>query len=226
MASIPEPEFEEILSEWRERVAEENHRVTINLFRAAKKAKSRSEREAELAQKIVNLPDAKFGVILADPPWRFEVRSDKGLDRSASNHYPTMTIDDICSLDVPSISADDCVLFLWGTTPMLQEALRAMEEWGFEYKTHFIWNKNKIGTGYWSRSKHEILLVGTRGSIPAPEPGTQWASVIDAPVGEHSAKPDVFFELIEKLFPNLPKLEMNCRGSARDGWAGWGLEAE
>ena len=215
-----------MVGEWRDRVQKENERVTTNLLREGDKAQRRAEKEMALAGKIASLPEQKFGVILTDPPWTFEVYSDKGLDRSASNHYPTMTIDDIINLDVPSIAADDCILFMWATSPLLPDALAVMSAWGFTYKTNCVWVKDKIGTGYWYRSQHEILLVGTKGNIPAPAPGTQASSVIIAPVGEHSAKPDWVHTVIEQYFPNLPKLEMHCRGTGRDGWAVWGLEAE
>jgi N6-adenosine-specific RNA methylase IME4 len=82
-----------------------------------------------------------------------------------------------------------------------------------------------MGLGYWVRDKHEVLLIGKRGSPPAPAPGTQSASVIAAPVGAHSAKPEAFLELIEGYFPTLPKIELNRRGPARSGWDAWGLEA-
>jgi N6-adenosine-specific RNA methylase IME4 len=86
--------------------------------------------------------------------------------------------------------------------------------------------KDKIGTGYWSRNKHELLLIGTRGHVPAPSPGAQWPSVIEAPVREHSRKPDQVYELIEAYFPTLPKIELHARGAvARPGWDVWGLEA-
>lgn len=226
MAAVPEEKFEEMVGEWRERVAQENQRVTLNLLREGDKAQRRAEKEQTLAGKIAALPDQKFGVILTDPPWTFEVRSDKGLDRSASNHYPTMTIDDIINLDVPSIAADNCILFMWATSPLLPDALSVMSAWGFEYKSHCVWVKDKIGTGYWFRSQHEILLIGTKGRIPAPVPGTQWSSIVHAPVGVHSEKPATFHEMVEHYFPTLPKLEMHCRGKGRPNWATWGLEAE
>ena len=75
---------------------------------------------------------------------------------------------------------------------MLPQALAVMEAWGFEYRTQIIWVKDRIGTGYWFRNKHELLLIGVRGDIPGPAPGSQWPSVIEAPVGFHSAKPEVF----------------------------------
>ena len=114
-----------------------------------------------------------FGVIYADPPWRFEPYSrETGIDRAADNHYPTMTLDEIKALDVPSIAANDCVLFLWATAPMLTQALEVMAAWGFTYVSQVIWDKDADGHGYWFINRHEILLVGTKGKIPAPAPGT------------------------------------------------------
>jgi N6-adenosine-specific RNA methylase IME4 len=97
---------------------------------------------------------------------------------------------------------------------------------GFKYKSHFAWIKDKIGTGYWNRNKHELLLVGTRGDVPAPAMGTQFDSAIEAPVGVHSEKPDFAYAIVERHFPNLPKIELNARGAiARPGWDVWGMEA-
>ncbi|MCR6672174.1 MT-A70 family methyltransferase [Devosia ginsengisoli] len=171
------------------------------------------------------LPEAKFGVILADPEWKFETYSEEtGMDRAADNHYPTSTLEAIKSRDVGSLAADACVLFLWATVPMLPQALDVMAAWGFEYKSHTAWRKDRAGTGYWFRNEHELLLVGTRGNVPAPAMGDQFGSVIDAPVGEHSAKPEKFYEIIEAYFPSLPKIELNAR-VARQGWVRWGYEA-
>jgi N6-adenosine-specific RNA methylase IME4 len=91
-------------------------------------------------------------------------------------------------------------------------------------KSSFCWVKDKAGTGYWNRNKHEILLLGTRGHPPAPAPGMQNDSVYYTPVGRHSEKPERAYEIIEKMFPTLPKIEMNAR-AARPGWVSWGLEA-
>ena len=191
------------------------------------KKRMRARRELELSDKQVDLPKAKFGVILADPEWRFEPFSrETGMDRAADNHYSTSATAVIAARPVADIAADACCLFLWATVPMLPDALQVMEAWGFTYKSHAIWNKDRIGTGYWFRNKHELLLVGTKGNIPAPAMGEQWASVVDAPVGRHSAKPEIFLEMIEAYFPTLPKIELNRRGPARKGWAAWGDQAE
>jgi N6-adenosine-specific RNA methylase IME4 len=205
-------------------ISPETERSTIT---AITKRDGRVKREAELASKITALPDKKFGVILADPEWRFEPWSRKtGMDRAADNHSPTSTLDVIKSRDVASIAAPDCVLFLWATIPMLPQALEVMEAWSFKYKSHCCWKKDKVGTGFWYREKHELLLLGTRGKVPCPAPGTQFESLIEAMRGRHSAKPEIFLEMIEKYFPNIPKIELNRRGPARPGWLAWGAEAE
>lgn len=199
--------------------------VVRELTQGDKKTK-RSKRERELAAVQHALPDRRFGVIVADPEWQFEPWSrDTGMDRAADNHYPTSVTAVIADRDVPSIAADDCALFLWATAPMLPHALVVMAAWGFNYVSNYVWNKDRIGTGYWNRNKHELLLIGTRGKVPCPAMGTQWHSVIDAPVAGHSEKPELFLQMIEEYFPNLPKIELNRRGPARPGWEAWGNEA-
>lgn len=197
---------------------------------AAKKAR-RTERETVLGEKIKALPGGRFGVIVADPEWRFEPYSrETGMDRAADNHYPTSDLETISARPVQNIAADDCVLFLWATAPMMPQALDVMAAWGFSYVTQAVWVKQRTGdgrgSGYWFTGEHELLLVGTRGKVVAPAPGTQFPSVIMAPVGEHSAKPEKVLEIVEAYFPSIPKIELNRRGPARAGWSAWGLEAE
>lgn len=195
------------------------------IMQADKKAR-RDTREQDLAAKIKALPDLKAGVIVADPEWKDTVWSEEtGMDRHASNHYPTSDAAVIASRDVASISAKDCVLWMWTTNQHLRIAMGVMEAWGFEYKSNYCWGKDKISTGRWNRSKHELLLIGTRGNVPCPTPGTQWDSLIIAPRGKHSEKPECFLEMIEQYFPNIPKIELNRRGPARPGWDAWGNEA-
>ena len=117
------------------------------------------------------------------------------------------------------------VLFLWATAPMIEDALAVMQAWGFEYKSQIVWDKEIAGTGYWFRNQHELLLVGTRGKVPAPAEGTQWPSVIRALRRAHSEKPERALELIEDYFPTLPKIELYGRGESRPGWDAWGNEA-
>ena len=190
----------------------------------------RAKRETELAGKIEKAAQSighqVYGVVYADPPWRLEPYSrETGLNRAADNHYPTMARDALFDMEVMRTApAKDCVLFCWATVPMLEDALEWMAEYGFAYRSHCVWVKTAIGTGYWFRNQHEVLLVGVRGDVPAPAPGTQFSSVIEAPLGEHSAKPAAFAEMIEELFPSLPALELFARGP-RLGWTVWGNEA-
>ena len=145
-------------------------------------------------------------MIVADPEWRFEPWSrHTGLDRAADNHYSTSCTEVIAARDVQSIAADDCVLFLWATGPMLPHALRVMAEWGFDYKSHYAWGKDKVGTGYWCRERHELLLIGTCGSPVCPAPGTQWDSLIMSPRLAHSQKPECFLEDDRGLLPQHSK---------------------
>lgn len=224
LSGIAERALEAVIERTRQRIADGADKVSFDLSTDDKKQR-RALREKLLASSQLALPDKKFGVIYADPEWQFEPYSrETGMDRAADNHYPTSATESIMQRPVEKIAADDCVLFLWATVPMLEDAFDVMRAWGFEYKSQCVWKKNRLGTGYWFRNAHEILLVGTKGKIPAPAMGEQWPSVIDADVGKHSAKPVKFYELIETYFPNLPKIELNAR-NARAGWTSWGYEA-
>jgi N6-adenosine-specific RNA methylase IME4 len=189
-----------------------------------KKAR-REQRERDLATKILALPTKRYGAILADAGWRFEPWSrETGMDRAAENHYVTSSVETIAAIDVASIAAADCVLFLWATSPMMPQALEVMQAWDFTYKTQTIWDKEIRGTGYWFINQHEILLLGTRGKVPAPVMGTQWPSIVRERKRGHSVKPEWAYRMIEGYFPNIPKIELFAR-AARDGWDCWGLEA-
>ena len=135
----------------------------------------------------------KFNIIYADPPWKFQTYSERGSQlKSADCHYSCMKFDDILSLPVESIAADDSILFLWVTFPLLKEGLEVMKAWGFTYKTcGFNWVKrNKkadsffLGLGYWTRSNSEICLLGTRGH--PSRVSRSISQVCDARIMEHS----------------------------------------
>lgn len=164
----------------------------------------------------------KYAVILADPPWQYEHPISDS--RKIENQYPTQTIEDICSLEVANICTDNAILFLWASTPMLKKALQVMESWGFDYRTSMVWVKPSIGPGQWVRQRHELLLIGIKGSIPTPEGSNKPDSVIEYPRQEHSKKPEVIYQIVEKMYPLLPKVELYSRNQ-RDGWGSWGYEA-
>jgi N6-adenosine-specific RNA methylase IME4 len=187
---------------------------------AAKRAAER-ERTAALAAKTVAVPDRRYAVIYADPPWQYDF--SKAESREIENHYPTMEVDAIAAVEVPA--TDDAVLFMWATSPKLAEAFHVLNGWGFTYVTSMVWVKDRIGMGYYARQRHELLLIAKRGTPATPDPSARPDSVIEAPRGRHSAKPEAVYGIIERMYPDLPKLEMFCR-TPRQGWDAWGNEVE
>lgn len=165
------------------------------------------------------LPPGRFQVIYADPPWRYE---NSGFDTSADAHYPTMAIEDICALPIDHLTTDTSILFLWATNPLLPEALRVLQSWGFEYKTNIAWVKEAgKGIGWFLKSKHELLLIGVKSNTPHPAERPE--SAFEAHRGNiHSRKPKRAYEIIEAMYPGA-KVELFAR-VARDGWSLWGNE--
>jgi len=143
----------------------------------AQKRARRDANEERLGKLQRALPEEKFGVILADPPWYYEPYSIERTTSNPTHHYPTMDIESIRKLDVASLAADDCALFLWATIPLLDQQIDLLKHWGFTYKSIAIWDKEHAGTGYWFRGRHEMLLLGIKGKPPAPAFGMQWESI-------------------------------------------------
>lgn len=177
-----------------------------------------------------------YGAIYADPPWRFATYSDKGKGRSAEAHYDCMSLPEIKAMPVADWAAPNAVLFLWATDPMLPHALEVMAAWGFAYKTvAFYWvklNKGRegmiltardffTGMGFWTRANPELCLLGTRGK-PKRRHGDV-AKLVLAARREHSRKPDLTYERIERLVDG-PYLELFAR-AGRPGWDRLGNQA-
>ncbi len=219
-AFVPEPENKrEYLAGARQMRAEtQKLRHTVRL--------AHMEMTAARGAATAGAVGRKYPVLYADPPWKFGVRSElTGREKSAENHYPTLTTDEIIELLAGlDCAADAAVLFLWATNPMLRDGLRVLAGLGFEYVHHWIWDKEVSGTGYWGRDRHELLLIGRKGDVAAPLPGSQPETVYRERKGRHSAKPDWFAATIERLYPGVPKLELFAR-AARPGWDAWGFEA-
>ncbi len=183
----------------------------------------RRERQHEKAVNVAapELPDKQYSVIYVDPPWQYDFSLTT--NREIENQYPTMTIEELCTFNINSFAAPDCVLFLWATNPKLSEALQVITAWGFTYKTNMVWVKDKIGMGYYARQRHELLLIATRGNSIVPEPQNRPDSVIEAPRESHSEKPAVLHEIIDRMFPGIPKKEIFGRKEV-EGWSVWGNE--
>lgn len=222
IATLPEADQREVVAQ--------GERAILEAAKAIRQRKAEERRQERIA-KIVEIAkqneplDAslgKFSVIYADPPWRYEhIESES---RAIENQYPTMSLDEICAMPVQDICADDCVLFLWATSPKLAEAMRVIEFWGFDYRTSMVWVKDKIGMGYYARQRHELLLIAKRGNPVTPEPSARPDSVVESERTEHSRKPEIFYDLIERMYPEFPRVELFCR-TPRPGWRVWGNQA-
>lgn len=190
----------------------------------------RRMKKDEVIKKVKELPSGKYRVIYADPPWKYDdaqaVKGDYGTGTGAANsHYPSMTIGELKALAVNDLAADDSVLFLWATCPLLEDALGLCAAWGFKYKAQFVWDKVKHNMGHYNSVRHELLLICTKGSA-TPEVSKLFDSVQSIERTEHSRKPEEFREIIDTLYPSGSRIELFCRGLAPDGWAAWGGESD
>jgi len=210
--------------EIRQTASEKVNEITegkTNPDEAARDVQRKETRKENEQQTPPELPDDEYAVIYADPPWQYD--HQEAPNREIENHYGTMSLSDICGLDIPA--ANDAVLYMWTTAPKLREAFDVIDSWGFEYVTGAVWDKQKIGMGYWFRGQHEHLLVAKRGGISPPDTGARQSSVISEERGKHSAKPNHVYDLIEAAFPDRDRLELFARES-REGWESWGDEIE
>ena len=167
------------------------------------------------------LPSGKYRIIYADPPWQY------GNDRTfyggdPINYYPAMSIDEICSMPIKDISEENSVLFLWTTSPILEETFEVINTWGFKYKTSFVWDKIKHNMGHYNSVRHEFLLVCTKGSC-TPDVAKLYDSVQSIERTKHSEKPELFREIIDTLYPIGKRIELFARIKT-EGWEVFGNE--
>lgn len=176
-----------------------------------------------------DLEPCAYDVIMADPPWHFELYSEAGEEKSPQAHYRTMSLDDIAALPVADLAARDCLLWLWATAPMLDKQIEILKRWGFRFVTSGTWvkltvhQKVSFGTGYVLRNAHEPFLIG---AIGAPRTSRSVRSVVMGEVREHSRKPEAAYLAAEELVPDAPGRKVR-RASLfervpRKGWDGWG----
>lgn len=204
LADVPEDVFER----YRKREA------SVNTLR----------REAKRAQVVeaAPLPPDVFRVLYADPPWSYGdgLTEDYG---GARFHYPSMSISALCALPVVELAADNAVLFLWVTSPLLGECWPVIKAWGFEYKASFVWDKIRHNFGHYNSVRHELLLICTRGScLPDVKELIDSVQSIER-TERHSEKPAEFRTIIETLYPKGRRLELFARGK-HPGWDTWGNE--
>jgi N6-adenosine-specific RNA methylase IME4 len=221
VATLPEAEQVEIVARGEREI----------LCKAAEiRARKAEIRHMERMAKLVAISagnsalpqDRKYPVILADPPWQYKDGTDP--TRDVANHYPTMALEEIRALPVSELATDDAVLFLWIPSPKLAEAMEVIAAWGFKYQTSIVWVKDKLGMGHYVRNQHELLLIASHGNMPHPLPKDRPPSIVSAPRREHSRKPDEAYELMERMYPDLPKIELFAR-QRRERWDAWGNQA-
>tara|TARA_Y100000034_G_scaffold29728_1_gene36202 strand:+ start:70415 stop:70984 length:570 start_codon:yes stop_codon:yes gene_type:complete len=161
----------------------------------------------------------KYQVIYADPPWRYDFSKDS--KDKIENHYPTMSLEEIKNMQIPS--EDNSVLYLWATAPKIEQAFEVMKAWGYTYITQSIWDKDWIGMGYWFRGTHEILMVGKKGKFSPPSPKFRMPSIYKERRTAHSKKPQYYRDLIKNSFPEASRIELFAR-EPHAGWDVWGNE--
>ena len=195
--------------------------TTISKVYADLRKEQQKAHQQEIQRKRKSTPPLRgeYDLIYCDPPWRYE--HPTSLSTAIESHYPTMLLDEIKALKIPS--AENCLLFMWSTAPKLDEALGVMHAWQFNYRTCAVWDKQSIGLGYWFRGQHELLLVGMKGKVMTPDSKNRFASVIRQKRGRHSEKPKCVYDMLNTMYPHFHKIELFARNTA-EGFDNWGNE--
>ncbi len=178
-----------------------------------------------------DFPRGRFEIIYADPPWDYKGQRQHAGPGSrdtggAATHYPTVTLDMLCALDVPRITARDSLLFMWSSSPHLDQAIALGKAWGFAWATiAFVWDKQRVNPGFYTMSQCELCLAFKHGRIPSPRGARNVRQLVSVERGAHSHKPDEVRRRIDAMFPSARKIELFARDNA-EGWTSWGLEAD
>jgi len=210
---------------------------TFSEIKKEEKSKKIEEKRAEYEKKI-NTPEdkkstdifntkQKFRIVYADPPWSYNDKCDGGGVQSGGvekRHYDTMSIQEICKLPVKSITEKDAVLFMWVTSPLLEDSFKVINSWGFKYKSSFIWDKVSHNMGHYNSVRHEFLLIATKGSC-TPDKKQLFDSVQSIEKSKkHSEKPVEFLDIIDTLYNYGQRIELFCRQPKKENWLFWGNE--
>lgn len=195
---------------------------TVTIPQAKRELVKRQRKE------VPPLPTDKYRVFYADPPWKYGndgIIGETDHYGHTGRHYPSMTIDEICEMGpkIKEMAETDSVLFLWVTSPILEECFPVIKSWGFKYKTSFVWDKVRHNYGHYNSVRHELLLICTRGSC-TPDNVKLFDSVQTIEKSDvHSEKPKMFREIIDTLYIHGKKIELFARENI-DGWDCWGNE--
>lgn len=192
--------------------------------RPIKELREEKARRRNVALVARDLPVGKYSVIYADPPWEYNSGDQHANEAQAtvlSTHYPSMPLQAICDMPISELAADGCVLFIWATSPTLEECFQVISDWGFDYKASMVWDKVKHNVGHYVSVRHEILLICTNGQTPKVPKLVD--SVYTEERTEHSRKPEFFRQTIEELYPTAKRIELFSRAKTQ-GWEVWGNE--
>jgi len=226
IASIPDQVFENKISEKKQNTGmAESELTTTSMIKVAHECKKQQKAE-ELKEVIFEKTDKKYRIIYADPPWKYNESNHQTegnfQSKTLGMHYPSMSITELCQLPIKDLSEENAVLFLWVTSPLLEECFDVIKAWGFKYKTSMIWDKVKHNVGNYVSVRHELLLICTKGSC-TPDVKKLDDSVYSEERTQHSKKPKYFRDLIDKIYINGNRIELFAREEVA-GWDKWGNE--
>lgn len=202
----------------------DEHPELVADIKTGKKSITQATREIKKQEiaKTVDWPEGKYRVIYADPPWSYG-NTQPDYQTEQRDHYPTMELKDICALPVKDLALDNAVLFIWVTSPTLEESFQVIKGWGFKYKASFIWDKVGHNMGHYNSVRHEFLLIAVRGSCQ-PDVHKLFDSVVSEKREGHSKKPTAFYDIIDTIYPHGPRIELFARNE-RKGWNSYGHQA-
>jgi N6-adenosine-specific RNA methylase IME4 len=179
----------------------------------------------------IPLPQKTYSIIYADPPWDYKGQlqhNGKGGRETggATKHYPTVTTKEMGTWEIDKIADKDCLLFMWASSPHLDQAIELGKAWGFKWATvAFVWYKQRTNPGYYTMSQCELCLIFKRGKIPLPRGSRSVRQLVSTLREKHSKKPDEVRHRIELMFPTQSKVELFARKKT-EGWDCWGNEVD
>ena len=177
----------------------------------------------------IPFPDKKYQIIYADPPWLYKCGKNHLAKKSMINgkndiQYNSMSTDMMKALPIKNIADNNCLLFMWITSPFLKIGIDLLEDWGFEYSTvGFVWYKQKTNPGSYTLSECELCIIAKKGKIPKPRGSRNQRQFLSELRNKHSKKPDEIRDRITRMFPKQDKIELFARQKT-DGWDVWGNE--
>jgi len=226
IASIPQVLFDDTIEEKKDAVKKAVSELTTTAMLKVATEYKKQQLKDKMKDVVIEKTDKKYRVFYADPPWKYnEVQhTDEGnfQMKTLGMHYPSMSIAELCELPISELSEENAVLFLWVTSPLLEECFPLIKAWGFKYKTSMVWDKVKHNVGNYVSVRHELLLICTKGSC-TPDVKKLDDSVYSEERTEHSKKPEYFRSLIDKIYPNGNRIELFAREKYED-WDVWGNE--